>query len=77
MKDVTLIYSKFPKYNNYSYSFDVVLYDYAYYSGVNLYKNFENYLTKSLLLPVIKFNNQYEALKYFDNYEFKCNNLYA
>ena len=70
MNEARLIYSKFPRKESYYYSFDVVLYNMQYYSGLNLYKNFNNYLAGSPHLSVMTFTDENDALNYFNTFEF-------
>ena len=70
MDDAILIYSKFSRNNDYYCSFDVVEYKNTYHTGLNLYKNFNNYLAGVSFMSVIKFNCAADAYKYFNDFEF-------
>jgi len=70
MNDAILIYSKFPRKNDYYYSFDVVEYQKTYHTGLNLYKNFGNYLVNAPFVSAVKFTCADEAYKYFNDFEF-------
>lgn len=70
MKEAILVDSKFPKKDSNYASFDIVQYSERYYAGFNLFKNFNNYLAGCRHLSVIKFDNVYEAEKYFEAIEF-------
>ena len=70
MSDAILRCSKFPKKNDYYYSFDVVEYKNTYHTGLNLYKNFNNYLAGVSFMSVVKFNCADDAYKYFNDFEF-------
>lgn len=70
MNDVILYYSKFSKNSNYNISYDVVLHKNKLYGGVNLFKNFVNYICDDKLVSALKFNSLKEAERYFDDYVF-------
>ncbi len=67
MNYATLLYSKFAKSPNINVSYDVIIYKNVYYCGLNLFKNFNNYLNGDKNLNVITFNNRDDANTYFDN----------
>ncbi len=70
MSDLILVYSKFAKQKFTGISYDIVSYQNALYGGLNLFKNFRNYLLNNTLYPVVKFDNYLDAEKYFENYTF-------
>ena len=70
MNDAILIYSKFPKKNDYYYSFDVVEYQNSYHARLNLFKNFSNYMSGASFVSAVKFTCAEDSYKYFNDFEF-------
>jgi hypothetical protein len=70
VNDVILVYSKFSKNYHNNISFDVVLHKNVFYTGVNLFKNFINYLCDNKSVSAIKFTNKIDAEKYFNDFVF-------
>ena len=70
MQDIILVYSKFAKKYHNNVSFDVVFYENTLFAGVNLFKNFINYLNDSKSFSAIKFTSKLDAEKYFNDFMF-------
>ena len=68
MNDVILVYSKFSKKSNFNISFDVVLHENKLYGGINLFKNFINYINNDKSVSALKFNSFKEAEQYYNNF---------
>ncbi len=67
MNEIILKDSKFSRFPENPVSFDLVEYNRQHYIGINLYKNFANYLANNYHCSVMKFNDIFEAEKYFNN----------
>lgn len=66
MQDIILKYSKYSKSSNFNVTCDVIEYNDKYYCGINLYKNFINYLIDEAEYVVIVYNLLSEAYKHFN-----------
>lgn len=70
MNDIILIDSRYSTNRNILATYDVIEYNGRYYCGINLFKNFFNFLSNAYLSKIYTFNSRNEAILHFNNISF-------